>query len=153
MKSAVIMLYHVYVLIDTWWNVNKPCGNLYISCCGCFNRYMVECEFKTWLHNTTGIRVLIDTWWNVNFRKSWEVLTDYMVLIDTWWNVNSSRVCLSLKTIVVLIDTWWNVNLRIWMKEHIEKSFNRYMVECESILTAQQLSEILVLIDTWWNVN
>ena len=31
--------------------------------------------------------------------------------------------------------------------------FNRYMVECESILTAQQLSEILVLIDTWWNVN
>ena len=27
------------------------------------------------------------------------------------------------------------------------------MVECESILTAQQLSEILVLIDTWWNVN
>ena len=31
-----------------------------------FNRYMVECEFKTWLHNTTGIRVLIDTWWNVN---------------------------------------------------------------------------------------
>ena len=32
-------------------------------------------------------------------------------------------------------------------------SFNRYMVECESILTAQQLSEILVLIDTWWNVN
>ncbi len=35
----------------------------------------------------------------------------------------------------------------------IDKSFNRYMVECESILTAQQLSEILVLIDTWWNVN
>ena len=33
------------------------------------------------------------------------------------------------------------------------RGFNRYMVECESILTAQQLSEILVLIDTWWNVN
>ena len=21
-----------------------------------FNRYMVECEFETWLHNSTGIR-------------------------------------------------------------------------------------------------
>ena len=32
-----------------------------------FNRYMVECEFKTWLHNTAGTgAVLIDTWWNVN---------------------------------------------------------------------------------------
>ena len=41
---------------------------------GSFNRYMVECESETWLHNSAGIRVLIDTWWNVNNKsqKFWK---------------------------------------------------------------------------------
>ena len=46
----------------------------------------------------------------------------------------------------VLIDTWWNVNvLNLTDVTNADKSFNRYMVECESYT--------LVLIDTWWNVN
>ena len=32
-------------------------------------------------------------------------------------------------------------------------SFNRYMVECESVLVEQKDIVEQVLIDTWWNVN
>ena len=32
-------------------------------------------------------------------------------------------------------------------------SFNRYMVECESIYHMSIFSDDKVLIDTWWNVN
>ena len=32
-------------------------------------------------------------------------------------------------------------------------SFNRYMVECELIITEQVMNSTSVLIDTWWNVN
>ena len=54
------------VLIDTWWNVNKLFSSfLYIFNSG-FNRYMVECEFKTGLDTVANSIVLIDTWWNVN---------------------------------------------------------------------------------------
>ena len=65
-----------YVLIDTWWNVNKICIISYVI---------------------KGF-VLIDTWWNVNkilAIKSHKILT---VLIDTWWNVNSCTV----KTVLTL---------------------------------------------------
>ena len=31
--------------------------------------------------------------------------------------------------------------------------FNRYMVECESILITKNNNINSVLIDTWWNVN
>ena len=35
----------------------------------------------------------------------------------------------------VLIDTWWNVNKILAIKSHkILTCFNRYMVECESLL-------------------
>ena len=34
----------VWVLIDTWWNVNNT--DIYpVGSYACFNRYMVECEF------------------------------------------------------------------------------------------------------------
>ena len=32
-------------------------------------------------------------------------------------------------------------------------SFNRYMVECESRTLDRHENFLLVLIDTWWNVN
>ena len=31
--------------------------------------------------------------------------------------------------------------------------FNKYMVECKSILLLSHFDSITVLIDTWWNVN
>ena len=34
-----------------------------------------------------------------------------------------------------------------------EDSFNRYMVECESLIDTNGKCLIIVLIDTWWNVN
>ena len=34
-----------------------------------------------------------------------------------------------------------------------DPGFNRYMVECESIVGNPYLAVFLVLIDTWWNVN
>ena len=36
----------------------------------CFNRYMVECEFKQFDKQGFENFVLIDTWWNVNLTKS-----------------------------------------------------------------------------------
>ena len=69
--------------------------------------------------------VLIDTWWNVNFRKSWEVLVDYME-------------CESLSDL---------------LKVYIANRFNRYMVECEFYQILLYQGHIFVLIDTWWNVN
>ncbi len=132
MKSAVIMLYHVYVLIDTWWNVNKPCGNLYISCCGCFNRYMVECEFKTWLHNTTGIRVLIDTWWNVNLSVKTAVVifsrfNRYMVECEFSKELGSIDRLHGFNRYMVECEFIKGLSV---IKNY--SSFNRYMVECES---------------------
>ena len=35
----------LYVLIDTWWNVNITFKAKYIANTS-FNRYMVECEFR-----------------------------------------------------------------------------------------------------------
>ena len=32
----------------------------------CFNRYMVECEFRSIIITLNTRLVLIDTWWNVN---------------------------------------------------------------------------------------
>ena len=54
------------VLIDTWWNVNYVSFLLYLPRCGCFNRYMVECECFNFTHSISKKTVLIDTWWNVN---------------------------------------------------------------------------------------
>ena len=34
-----------------------------------------------------------------------------------------------------------------------QKSFNRYMVECESLAVGVLKRGGIVLIDTWWNVN
>ena len=33
------------------------------------------------------------------------------------------------------------------------RSFNRYMVECESVKKIRIFRIKIVLIDTWWNVN
>ena len=38
-----------FVLIDTWWNVNSKCFASYSGGSDGFNRYMVECEFRTYL--------------------------------------------------------------------------------------------------------
>ena len=53
-----------------------------------FNRYMVECEFKTGLTTVASSIVLIDTWWNVNVVGAGIAIFRKFVLIDTWWNVN-----------------------------------------------------------------
>ena len=34
------------VLIDTWWNVNTNKLGAGVDAVECFNRYMVECEYK-----------------------------------------------------------------------------------------------------------
>ena len=41
----------------------------------CFNRYMVECEYRTFINFRTVLVVLIDTWWNVNVRD--EITFDF----------------------------------------------------------------------------
>ena len=56
----------------------------------CFNRYMVECEYKLGAGVKEITLVLIDTWWNVNNVTIAGVTKDNKVLIDTWWNVNES---------------------------------------------------------------
>ena len=38
-------------------------------------------------------------------------------------------------------------------KDSTFAGFNRYMVECEYIITELASGFIQVLIDTWWNVN
>ena len=54
----------------------------------------------------------------------------------------------------VLLDTWWNVNvLNLTDVTNADKSFNRYMVECESYKDDFLYNTYIVLIDTWWNVN
>ena len=58
----------IYVLIDTWWNVNVSKA----------------------LHISDRFSVLIDTWWNVNNKCDIVLKSTPFVLIDTWWNVNYS---------------------------------------------------------------
>ncbi len=59
------------------------------------------------------------------------------VLIDTWWNVNQGTEFFNSLMDFVLIDTWWNVNPVRFQESYIcRQSFNRYMVECESLLMA-----------------
>ena len=54
----------------------------------------------------------------------------------------------------VLIDTWWNVNYTSTRSQiNLYLRFNRYMVECESVISYVPFSMSPVLIDTWWNVN
>ena len=77
----------------------------------CFNRYMVECEYRKTLHISTNVCVLIDTWWNVNIINLVLMILDPLVLIDTWWNVNFTKTIVFCKHFSVLIDTWWNVNV------------------------------------------
>ena len=36
----------------------------------CFNRYMVECEYKATGTARHVVTVLIDTWWNVNMPET-----------------------------------------------------------------------------------
>ena len=57
----------IFVLIDTWWNVNLIFISFYLS----------------------GYAVLIDTWWNVNPSALRTPTIFNSVLIDTWWNVNA----------------------------------------------------------------
>ena len=100
----------VWVLIDTWWNVNWsgcPCS---LPPMTCFNRYMVECEYRTFVRIA-----IIGSCFN---RYMVECESDHgtsffelsIVLIDTWWNVNFHLLCPSMTGTAVLIDTWWNVN-------------------------------------------
>ena len=39
------------------------------------------------------------------------------------------------------------------LSKKLSDRFNRYMVECESLLMKTVLIRLIVLIDTWWNVN
>ena len=39
---------YVWVLIDTWWNVNYIQQSKILNPNKCFNRYMVECESVVW---------------------------------------------------------------------------------------------------------
>ena len=66
LSSACFRCISVFVLIDTWWNVNVI-----------FKRI-----------DTTHNKVLIDTWWNVNILPLCVSSKVSVVLIDTWWNVN-----------------------------------------------------------------
>ena len=143
----------------------------------CFNRYMVECEYGTYIRRKLKeIIVLIDTWWNVNnFMQVFNAYTS-QVLIDTWWNVNinfSGKMAqmttgfnrymvecelkhreFLMRRDKVLIDTWWNVNILTPQSFGEEQlSFNRYMVECEYRKFTGYWFTYIVLIDTWWNVN
>ena len=59
----------VGVLIDTWWNVNEEYAYLDPKALNGFNRYMVECEFATFVSISKDNCVLIDTWWNVNLGQ------------------------------------------------------------------------------------
>ena len=56
----------LFVLIDTWWNVNIFVLALSHSSWLGFNRYMVECELQRLTIIIMILTVLIDTWWNVN---------------------------------------------------------------------------------------
>ena len=85
-----------------------------------FNRYMVECEC-----GRTG-------------GKGWS----RCVLIDTWWNVNTERPDINIFHAVVLIDTWWNVNDEYLIAHTNIISFNRYMVECESVVFASMTTTV-----------
>ena len=65
-----------------------------------------------------------------------------IVLIDTWWNVNQGTAEEQPKTGGVLIDTWWNVNMHQKRVNRSLWSFNRYMVECKSILLLSHFDSI-----------
>ena len=62
--------------------------NLELADQSSFNRYMVECEYTRTGSETESATVLIDTWWNVNDFFTEEIENLLNVLIDTWWNVN-----------------------------------------------------------------
>ena len=64
------------------------------------------------------------------------------VLIDTWWNVNTERPDINIFHAVVLIDTWWNVNDEYLIAHTNIISFNRYMVECESVVFASMTTTV-----------
>ena len=82
------------------------------------------------------VLVLIDTWWNVNSQTVLINKYKRKVLIDTWWNVNLTSTGYVRRDFRVLIDTWWNVNEAKWIGENSSDTrFNRYMVECELIIT------------------
>ena len=53
-----------------------------------FNRYIVECKYKSEVTYPACYVVLIDTQWNVNVFETHIRKTPKMVLIDTQWNVN-----------------------------------------------------------------
>ena len=63
----VVKCFSIFVLIDTWWNVNT-------------NKLGAGVE---------EVSVLIDTWWNVNGKEASLSDLGFKVLIDTWWNVNT----------------------------------------------------------------
>ena len=101
----------IFVLIDTWWNVNKVRAKVFEE----------------------GKAVLIDTWWNVNTNKLGAGVEVVEVLIDTWWNVNQS---ISTKEFVSVAGfNRYMVECESFKVERALdriKCFNRYMVECES---------------------
>ena len=80
----------LFVLIDTWWNVNEFLSVIDKYFTG-FNRYMVECESVYRTSTFADNKVLIDTWWNVNINFSGKMAQMSTVLIDTWWNVNKIK--------------------------------------------------------------
>ena len=59
-----VMYIQDWVLIDTWWNVNKILAIKSHKILTCFNRYMVECEFQvkgeTWITNICFNRYMVE---------------------------------------------------------------------------------------------
>ena len=73
--QTVLYLTRIFVLIDTWWNVNENANLAFMEI----------------------FAVLIDTWWNVNRSSKRSISAEISVLIDTWWNVNQEFVDSLLK--------------------------------------------------------
>ena len=104
-----------------------------------FNRYMVECECVTLRKICRMLSVLIDTWWNVNIVACGALAWYIKVLIDTWWNVNLQRFLMNLRQCVCF--NRYMVECESMLTEFVEfygNCFNRYMVECESSFLQMQ---------------
>ena len=148
-------LYHVSVLIETYWNVKEP-GR---RCC------------------PVQIHVLIETYWNVKFLDLVRERQDPgVVLIETYWNVKTiptlqsqflrgiNRNILECK---VWIYDWWRFSYKSINRNileckgnsrkrgrHSRHCINRNILECKDHccrLPSQTMRK--VLIETYWNVK
>ena len=153
-RNTTSVIFDHKVLIDTWWNVNKCTRGLLIVRLVRFNRYMVECEYRKKAIIFRIVGVLIDTWWNVNERyfKRLDFINSfnrYMVECEFENYVRQAKLRGSFNRYMVECEYFKHMQL-VWYTA----GFNRYMVECElSIGGRKFVGGASVLIDTWWNVN